>query len=96
MAKKHNKKMSESSDIISKLQGDNVLAQRTHCGGCQKLITQVEDPQLVPIKGKAGSTGKQAEGILCKSCREDPMYSKEGPRQAIYTDASRRDSHRVS
>ena len=52
------------------------------------MIAQVEDPQLVPIKGKTGSTGKQAEGILCKDCREDPMYSKEGPRQAIYVDAN--------
>lgn len=87
MAKKHNKKMSSDS-IITKLESDNVLAQRIHCGGCQKLIAQVEDPQLVPIKGKAGSTGKQAEGILCKDCRENAMYSKEGPRQAIYTDAN--------
>ena len=92
---KDNKKMSESSDsnktntdIISKLESDNVLAQRFHCGGCQRLVAQVEDPQLVPIKGKTGSTGKPAEGILCKSCREDEMYSKEGPRQAVYTDAS--------
>ena len=89
MPKRYNKKMSESSDsIISKLQSDNVLAQRIHCGGCQRLVAQVEDPELVPIKGKAGATGKQAEGILCKECRDSPMYSKEGPRQAIYTDAA--------
>ena len=79
---------SDSTSIITKLTSDNVLAQRFHCGGCQRLIAQVEDPELVPIKGKAGATGKQAEGILCKDCREDPMYSKEGPRQAIYTDAA--------
>jgi hypothetical protein len=83
--------MSESStDIISKLQSDNVLAQRFHCGGCQRLIAQVEDPQLVPIKGKARGEipDKEAEGILCKDCRENEMYSKEGPRQAVFADAN--------
>jgi hypothetical protein len=81
---------SQSTDIISKLSSDNVLAQRFHCGGCQRLIAQVEDPQLVPIKGKArGETpDKEAEGILCKSCRENEMYSKEGPRQAVFADSN--------
>jgi hypothetical protein len=79
-----------TTDIISKLGSDNVLAQRIHCGGCQRLIAQIEDPELVPIKGKArGATpDKEAEGILCKECRENEMYSKEGPRQAIYADAN--------
>jgi phage FluMu protein Com len=64
----------QSTDIISKLSSDNVLAQRFHCGGCQRLVAQVEDPQLVPIK--------------CKDCRENEMYSKEGPRQAVFADAN--------
>jgi hypothetical protein len=78
-----------SSDIISKLTSDNVLAQRFHCAGCQKLIAQVEDPQLVPVKNKArgDSPTEQAVGVFCKDCREDELRSKEGPRQAVYTDA---------
>ena len=80
--------MSTSEGIIDKLTKDNVLAQRTHCAGCQRLIAQVEDPELVPIKGKArGDTPtEEAVGIFCKECRENPLYNKEGPRQAIYQD----------
>src|SRR5262245_58833931 len=78
-----------NDDAIKKIKEDNVLLQQHRCGCCQKSLAQVKDFNATNIPGKAvANTDYPAVGAQCDECAKSPMYSKEGPRQALYVDAN--------
>jgi|SRR5262245_25621206 len=80
--------MSNNTDVLSKVKSDPVIAERLRCGGCQRALNQVADFSLVDIPNKKRSSEQgNAKGFLCDQCQKDPARSKEGPRQAVYTDS---------
>jgi hypothetical protein len=79
----------DDTSIISRIQGDNALAQRVRCGGCSVPMAQnggpISEANLVPVKNKKlANTDKQAVGFLCNTCLNDKARKEEGPRTAVF------------
>lgn len=81
--------MADDSNLISRIQNDNVLAQRVRCGGCSMPMAQnagdITEANLVPVKNKkVANTDKQAVGFMCNTCLNDKARKEEGPRTAVF------------
>jgi hypothetical protein len=84
-----NNNKENQGDVLSKVKGDPILAERLRCGGCQRALNQVPDYTLVEIPNRKRASDPEttaAKGFLCSDCQKDPARSKEGPRQAAYID----------
>jgi hypothetical protein len=90
MSDNNNKdELQQQGDVLSKVKGDPILAERLRCGGCQRALNQVPDYELVEIPNRKRASDPEttaAKGFLCSDCQKDPARSKEGPRQAAYID----------